>query len=118
GAGVAREGRRAPRQVVTERVRLDVDVGSRLAAALPLTDAQPAGHEDPLSLLDRHGGVGGELTECGDRIPVGFAVHPLLLRAVEAPLRGREPEAGNGESLLGGEGTWFRANDSGERDDV
>lgn len=62
-----------PAQVVSHRLGLDLDVGSRLVIGGPVAHAQASGNQDPLTLHDGADHVDREVTERGDRVPIGVA---------------------------------------------
>ena len=88
-----------PGEIVADRIGLDLDRSAGLLAGLPRPQAEPAVHDEPFALADRHARVRRELPECRDGVPVRLSVFPRPLGAVEVAPGRRQTERGDGEPL-------------------
>lgn len=89
----------APRQVVPDRICLDLDLGARLLSARPRPNTKFALYGNSLSLHDADGDVARQLPEGCNGVPVGICVYPGLGGAVIAPAVRCEAEGGDVQPL-------------------
>lgn len=102
-----------PAQVVTESIRIEVDVDSAPLAASPLADSQLARDEHSVPLAHGFDNIRGELAIGRDAVPVGAGIDPTVRLAVEFAQVGGEPEARDGEPVGGGEVAGRRRDEAG-----
>src|SRR5438309_2274187 len=88
------------------------------AVALPLPQLEFANHDDPLTLLDAAPDISREMPEGLDGEPVGVAVDPDIVGAVEPTLRGAQAERCSPGSARRRRASDFRGHESPDGDDV
>ena len=77
---------------MADRVSLNLNTRALRLAALPLTDAQRAGHDNPLAFVDAVRDIVREVSEAGHSEPIGLSVRPFLRVSVETTMRRGQAE--------------------------